>query len=42
MTEEARSLLTLLGLIFTAAIVVVLVIAGIGFYSLRRDDDERM
>lgn len=42
MTEEARSLLTLLGLIFTVAIVVVLVFVGIGFYALRRDDDERM
>lgn len=42
MTEEARSLLTLLGLIFGVAIVVVLTIAGIGFYALRRDDDERM
>lgn len=40
MTEEARSLLTLLGLIIGAGVVTVLVIAGLGFIALRRDDDE--
>lgn len=37
-----NDLITLLGFIFVVAIVVVLTIAAIGLYALKKDDDERM
>lgn len=42
MTEEARSLITLLALILGAGAVTALVIIGLGIYLLKGDDDERM
>lgn len=40
MTDEVRSLLTLLGLIFASAIVALAVIAGCFFYWFKGDKRE--
>ena len=40
MTEDTRSLLTLLALILGAGAITALVIIGLGFYCMKGDDDE--
>ena len=42
MTEDARSLLTLLALIIGSGVVTVLVIFGLAAFYFKGDDDERM